>query len=112
MSKVIIVTGAANSIGRSTCKTLAQAGHTVYVSMQETKGHDDHGVEDAGKHGAELRTIAFDVASEASVNSAIDAIVAENNRLDVICTMPDRSSTDRRRPLRRTSLPSSTTPTC
>ncbi|MGY3291957.1 NAD(P)-dependent dehydrogenase (short-subunit alcohol dehydrogenase family) [Bradyrhizobium sp. LM3.6] len=88
MSKVIIVTGAANSIGRSTCKKLAQAGHTVYISMRETDGHDEHGVAgpeaEAGKHGGDLRTIAFDFSSEASVNSAIDAIVAENNRLDVI----------------------------
>jgi NAD(P)-dependent dehydrogenase (short-subunit alcohol dehydrogenase family) len=81
MSKVIIVTGAANSIGRRTCRTLAQAGHTVYVSMRDIDGHDGHGVEEAGTG---LRTIAFDVSSEASVNAAIDAIVAENNRLDVI----------------------------
>ncbi|TFV41492.1 SDR family NAD(P)-dependent oxidoreductase [Bradyrhizobium frederickii] len=88
MSKVIIVTGVANSIGRSTCKELARAGHTVYVSMREMEAYDEHGVEEAGaepgKLGAELRTIAFDLSSEASVNSAIDTIVAENNRLDVI----------------------------
>jgi NAD(P)-dependent dehydrogenase (short-subunit alcohol dehydrogenase family) len=84
MSKVIIVTGAANSIGRSTCKKLAQAGHTVYVSMRETDRHEERGGEEAGQQGMDLRTIAFDVASEASVNSAIDTIVAENSRLDVI----------------------------
>lgn len=83
MNKVIIVTGAANSIGRTTCRKLAQAGHTVYVSMQETEGRDELG-EEAGGHDVDVRTIAFDIASEASVNSAIDAIVAENNRLDVI----------------------------
>ncbi|KYG20567.1 oxidoreductase [Bradyrhizobium sp. AT1] len=83
MNKVIIVTGAANSIGRATCRKLAQAGHTVYVSMQETEGHDELG-EEAGGHDVDVRTIAFDIASEASVSSAIDAIVAENNRLDVI----------------------------
>jgi len=83
MNKVIIVTGAANSIGRTTCRKLAQAGHTVYVSMQETEGHDELG-EEAGGHDVDVRTIAFDIASEASVSSAIDAIVAENNRLDVI----------------------------
>ncbi|MGY8707392.1 SDR family oxidoreductase [Bradyrhizobium sp. 18BD] len=84
MSKVIIVTGAANSIGRSTCRKLAQAGHTVYASMREADRHEEHGVEEAGQHGMDLRTIAFDIASEASVNAAIDTIVAENNRLDVI----------------------------
>ncbi|MGY4513124.1 SDR family NAD(P)-dependent oxidoreductase [Bradyrhizobium sp. USDA 3650] len=88
MSKVIVVTGAANRIGRSTCQKLVQAGHTVYVSMREMDGQDEPDVGEAGAEaatrGAELRTIAFDVSSEASVNSAIDAIVAENNRLDVI----------------------------
>ena len=88
MSKVIVVTGAANRIGRNTCQKLAQAGHTVYVSMREMDGQDEPDVGEAGAeaatHGAELRTIAFDVSSEASVNSAIDAIVAESNRLDVI----------------------------
>jgi NAD(P)-dependent dehydrogenase (short-subunit alcohol dehydrogenase family) len=73
MHKVIIVTGAANSIGRSTCRKLAQAGHTVYVSLREADDHDEHGGAEAGaeggKHGADLRTIAFDVSSEASVNS-------------------------------------------
>jgi len=82
MSKVIIVTGAANGIGRSTCRKLAQAGHTVYVSVRDMGGQDEHGAD--GTHGAEPRTIAFDVASEASINAAIDTIVAEHGRLDVI----------------------------
>ena len=54
----------------------------------EADDHDEHGDADGGaeggKRGADLRTIAFDVSSDASINSAIDAIVAENNRLDVI----------------------------
>jgi NAD(P)-dependent dehydrogenase (short-subunit alcohol dehydrogenase family) len=88
MGKVIIVTGAANGIGRSICQELAQAGHKVYVSMRETKGRNAHRVEeiraDAGKHGVDLRTIELDVSSEASVNSAIETIIAENGRLDVV----------------------------
>ncbi|MBC9876835.1 SDR family oxidoreductase [Bradyrhizobium sp. INPA01-394B] len=85
MSKVIIVTGAANSIGRNTCKKLAQAGHTVYVSMRETGGYDEHGIREAGTNGnVDLRSLEFDVSSEASVNGAIDTIVAENSRLDVV----------------------------
>ncbi|QOG20750.1 MULTISPECIES: SDR family oxidoreductase [Bradyrhizobium] len=84
MSKVIVITGASNSIGRNTCKKLAQAGHTVYVSMRDTDRRVEHGSEEASQQGMDIRTIALDVASEASVNSAIDAIVAENSRLDVI----------------------------
>jgi NAD(P)-dependent dehydrogenase (short-subunit alcohol dehydrogenase family) len=88
MGKVIIVTGAANGIGRGTCKELARAGHRVYASMRETNGRNAHRVEeirsDVGKHGVDLRTIELDVSSEASVNSAIEAIISESGRLDVV----------------------------
>jgi len=88
MGKVIIVTGAANGIGRGICQELAQAGHKVYVSMRETKGRNARRVEeiraDAGRHGVDLCTIELDVSSEASVNSAIETIIAENGRLDVV----------------------------
>ncbi|MGO4507425.1 SDR family NAD(P)-dependent oxidoreductase [Bradyrhizobium sp. 2TAF36] len=88
MSKVIIVTGAANSIGRTTCRQLMQAGHTVYVSSQEMRGPIAQGIEEAGSNpgqpGADLRTIEFDVSSESSVTSAVETIIAENSRLDVV----------------------------
>ena len=88
MSKVIVVTGAANNIGRSTCEELAQAGHTVYISMRDAGNQSAHGLGKAGTEAAgsgfDLRTIEFDVSSEASVNAAIEAIVAEHDRLDVI----------------------------
>jgi NAD(P)-dependent dehydrogenase (short-subunit alcohol dehydrogenase family) len=88
MRKVIVATGAANGIGRSTCDELARAGHTVYVSMCETKGRNAHRVEEveafASKHGVDLRAIELDVSSEASANSAMEAIIAESGRLDVV----------------------------
>jgi NAD(P)-dependent dehydrogenase (short-subunit alcohol dehydrogenase family) len=88
MGKVIIVTGAANGIGRSTCKELARAGHTVYVSMRETKGRNAQRVDeiraDAIKDGVDLRTLELDVSSETSVNSAIETIIGDNARLDAV----------------------------
>lgn len=88
MRKVIVVTGAANSIGRNTCKELAQAGHTVYVAMREAGDQGAPGLDrpeaEAAKGGFDLRTIEFDVSSEASVNAAIETIIADNDRLDVI----------------------------
>jgi len=85
MGKVIIITGAASEIGQSICLELAQAGHTVYVSTRETHDRNTKGTgADAGKPGGDLRPIEFDVASEASVNSAIETIIAENGRLDVV----------------------------
>jgi len=88
MRKIIVVTGAANGIGISTCNELARAGHTVYVSMRETKSRNVHRVQEvetfAAQHGVDLRAIELDVSSEASANSAVETIIAENGRLDVV----------------------------
>jgi NAD(P)-dependent dehydrogenase (short-subunit alcohol dehydrogenase family) len=88
MRKIIVVTGASNGIGRTTCKELALAGHTVYASMRETKGRNAHRVEEvetfAKKHAVVLRAIELDVSRQDSANSAIEAIVSHNGRLDVV----------------------------
>lgn len=84
MSKVIVVTGAGNNIGRSICEELAQAGHTVYVSMREAGDLSAPGSGRTGPQAAELRTIDFDISSAASVTAAIAGVIAEHERLDVI----------------------------
>ena len=88
MRKVIVVTGATNGTGRSICSGLAQAGHTVYASMRETKSRNAHRVHDVqpytNKHGIDLRAIELNVSSESSTSSAIESIIAESGRLDVV----------------------------
>jgi NAD(P)-dependent dehydrogenase (short-subunit alcohol dehydrogenase family) len=56
MRKVIVVTGAANGIGRSTCNELARAGRTVYVSMRETKGRNADRVKEVEAFAARPRS--------------------------------------------------------
>lgn len=85
---VIVITGASSGFGALAARALARAGHTVYASMRETNGRNAPQVAEAqtyaADHGADLRTIELDVASEASAAAAIEQIVAAHGRLDVV----------------------------
>jgi NAD(P)-dependent dehydrogenase (short-subunit alcohol dehydrogenase family) len=89
MSKqVILVTGASSGFGLMTARLLAQAGHTVYASMRETKGRNAPQVTAVAAWAAEqtvdLRTVELDVQSDASAEAGIAAILRDADRLDVI----------------------------
>jgi len=89
MSKqIILVTGASSGFGLMTSKSLAQAGHTVYASMRETKERNAPRVTEvsdwAKAEGVDLRTVELDVQSDTSAESGIAQVLAEAGRLDTI----------------------------
>src|SRR6202795_490143 len=88
MKKVIVITGASSGFGALTARALAKAGHIVYASMRDTAGRNAPQVEAAAKFAKEnkvdLRTIELDVASQSSADAAIQKIVSDNGRLDVV----------------------------
>ena len=88
MNQVTLVTGASSGFGRMIADALAGAGHTVYASMRDLSGRNARVVEDIGAHatdkGVDLRAIELDVQSEPSADAAIERIVAEHGRLDVL----------------------------
>jgi len=88
MKQMIVITGASSGFGALTARALAEAGHTVYAGMRQTTGRNAPQIEAAKQFSDEnhvdLRAIEMDVASQESVDGAIQQIVKENGGLDVV----------------------------
>jgi NAD(P)-dependent dehydrogenase (short-subunit alcohol dehydrogenase family) len=88
MKQVIVITGASSGFGALTARALARSGHTVYAGMRATTGRNAAQVEQAKafsqEHGVDLRSVELDVQSDASVKAAVEQIVAECGRIDVV----------------------------
>jgi NAD(P)-dependent dehydrogenase (short-subunit alcohol dehydrogenase family) len=88
MKKIVLITGASSGFGRLTAEALARAGHTVYASMRDIKGRNAANVEAIAKfskdNGVDLRTVELDVQSQDSAGKAIEAVIADSGRIDVL----------------------------
>ena len=88
MAQVALVTGASSGFGRMIAGDLAAAGVTAYASMRETKGTNAKTVAEiasqAKDKNVDLRAIELDVQDDKSAQAAIDDIVHEHGRIDII----------------------------
>ncbi len=75
---VILVTGASSGFGLKTSQLLAQAGHTVYASMQAIEGRNAPKAAElaawAKQNASDLRTVELDVQSEPSVEACVKQV--------------------------------------
>jgi NAD(P)-dependent dehydrogenase (short-subunit alcohol dehydrogenase family) len=83
MPKVILITGTSTGLGVATAVQAAQAGHTVYATMRNTQ---KRGTLDAATQvaGVSLNVLQLDVQDTGSVNAAVDTVIAEQGRIDVL----------------------------
>jgi NAD(P)-dependent dehydrogenase (short-subunit alcohol dehydrogenase family) len=88
MKSVVLVTGAGSGIGKLTAKSLAEAGHIVYATMRDVDGRNKQRADEirawAKARNVDLRPLELDVLSQESAGAAVDTIVKEQGRLDVV----------------------------
>jgi len=75
--KVILVTGASSGIGKATALQLINEGHIVYGAARRVDKMKE--LENAGGHA-----MSMDVMEENQVRTAIDVIIAEHGKIDVL----------------------------
>ncbi|MEV4169200.1 SDR family NAD(P)-dependent oxidoreductase [Nonomuraea sp. NPDC049709] len=88
MSETILITGASSGFGALSARALARAGHTVYAAMRDTDGRNAARVAEvrdyAEEHDVDLRVVELDVLSQESVDTAVAAVLAEADAIDVV----------------------------
>jgi NAD(P)-dependent dehydrogenase (short-subunit alcohol dehydrogenase family) len=88
MNNIVVVTGASIGFGALTSRALPRVGHTIYASVLETTGRNEHQVKEveeyAIEHGVDLHAIELNVSSQESIDVALKTIISENGRLDLV----------------------------
>ena len=81
--QIALVTGSSSGIGYETSLRLAQNGIYTYASMRNlSKSGEILGY--AKRDNLPLKTLRLDITDEESISRAIDKIIAEKNRIDII----------------------------
>jgi NAD(P)-dependent dehydrogenase (short-subunit alcohol dehydrogenase family) len=81
-TKTVLITGASTGFGRGTVEALANAGHRVIASMRDIrgrkKGHADV------LRSQNIKVVELDVTSTTSVEAAVNDVLSEVGRIDVV----------------------------
>ena len=81
--QIALVTGSSSGIGYETSLRLAQNGIYTYASMRNlSKSGEILGY--AKRNNLPLKTLRLDITDEESISGAIDKIIAEKKRIDII----------------------------
>jgi NAD(P)-dependent dehydrogenase (short-subunit alcohol dehydrogenase family) len=86
--QVIVVTGAGSGLGQAVAEKLALAGHIVYAGMRGLASRSAERAATAERfatqHDVTLRLLELDVLSDSGCRAAIDQVLFEQGRLDVL----------------------------
>ena len=76
-ARVVLVTGASSGIGEAAAQSLHHAGFVVYAAARRVDRM-------AGMQASGIRTIQLDVTDDDSARAAVERIIAEQGRIDVL----------------------------
>jgi NAD(P)-dependent dehydrogenase (short-subunit alcohol dehydrogenase family) len=83
-----LTTGASTGFGKLAALTIARRGHDVYASMRDMLDRNREPVGElnriASDEGLALRVVELDVTLNDSVESAVNQVLADSGRLDVL----------------------------
>jgi 3-oxoacyl-[acyl-carrier protein] reductase len=82
--KVALVTGGSRGIGKACCEALAEQGATVVVNYVKGEAAARAVAEEITSRGGKADVAGFDVADSKAVDAAIEALVKQHGRLDVL----------------------------
>jgi NAD(P)-dependent dehydrogenase (short-subunit alcohol dehydrogenase family) len=82
MSKTILITGASSGFGRITAEALARTGHMVFASMRDPSAKNRNHAQGLRRQG--IAVVELDVGSDNSVDRAVNEVLAEAGRIDVL----------------------------
>lgn len=82
--KVALVTGATRGLGRAIAEALAEAGATVMVSSRKSEACEQVAREITEATGVTAYPLALHVGDWDAIEPAVDSVVAEHGRLDVL----------------------------
>ena len=83
MEKIAVVTGSSSGIGFETSLALARDGYFTYATMRDVKKADEI-KRIKNEENLPLKVIELDVDNEGSAKNAIDTIIQEKGRIDVL----------------------------
>lgn len=82
--EVAVVTGSSSGIGFETSLTLARNGFHTYATMRNVEGKSNRIIDIAKNENLHLQAIQLDVDDNKSVLHAINKVVKESGRIDVV----------------------------
>lgn len=86
--KTVLISGSGSGMGLLTAQTLIRQGYAVYAGVRDPHGRSAARRETleryAEEHGGYVRVVDMDIHSDESCRAAVDQVVADHGRLDIV----------------------------